>query len=203
MPEQHNHNLDPALQELEAALGDMTPTGSNALAEGSGQRDQLMFAMGQAAMQKRTRRTRIGAHIGTAAVALLVGALITLPWRFDHTSSPQGGNPGHFVKWPVDKSDSNKTASSKDQSKQIEVVQINDDVKTEPAAHWKLVDTLSKRLFERAHNDERYVSVRQRVLEHGLDALPESSTGHAPSNPGMLRHRGGDGQGGSGFFDLF
>lgn len=199
MPEQHNHNLDPALRELEAALGDMTPTGSNTRVEGSGQRDQLMFAMGQAATRQRTRRARMGSHIGTALIALFVGTLVTLPWRVGPATDQPGVNPGRYVKTPDDSGNSNNSVKTKDQEKRIDVVRDNTSQEVAPSTNWKLVDTLSKRLFERADDDERYVSVRQRVLEQGLDALPESSTGHATSGTGNLRHRGSS----SGLFDLF
>jgi len=70
---QNENGLNPLEQELEAALGTLTPTQAGL------SRDQVMFAAGQASMR---RRNRIWQGISSALVVLLLVALL---WRPEPT----------------------------------------------------------------------------------------------------------------------
>lgn len=190
MPEQHNpHNLDPALRELESALGDIMPAGLNAVGEGSGQRDQLMFAMGQAASGQHTRRVRMGTHVGTAMIALLVGTLITLPWRTDPTSTSPKANNGRFVKSDadIDSEDKTKMPAPKQQ-----VVAVDEKSSGKNETHqWALLKILQGDHKAQPGDELRYASMRELVFEQGVDALPEARTGVAGGSVPVVVHRFG------------
>lgn len=180
-----NQGLNPALSELESALGDLAPVNEGTLGEGSGQRDQLMFAMGRAAAVKRARRSQFG----TALVALLVGTLVTLPWRLGSTPAPSG-NSNTLVTKDDGKVQPPDRKVKLDTLPRV-VIDERDTVAVSEVNPLRLLEWLGARPAERSDDDPRYVSIRDRVLEHGVDGLPEGRTGIAGGAGATLMNRFG------------
>lgn len=185
----HEDGLTPALSELESALSGLSPSGA-----GDGEnarRDELLFALGRAAGRRSARRRQVA----TAVTALLVGALLMLPWRLGADDGANNdGLPGRVVSdaggdGNVNRSIGEGSASppaglrgDRDNGDDADGDGRRDSLTVATSPRWSVGRAFASLIGEEAHADGRadappasYVALRQRVLEEGLDALPAAS----------------------------
>lgn len=185
----HEDGLTPALSELESALGGLSPRGAGD-DDGARRRDELLFALGRAA-DRRTARRR---QVATAVTALLVGALLMLPWRLGADDGANNdGLPGRVA--TEDDGERGERGDSVDSKRELLDPRADgddadgnggrDSLAAATSPRWTIGRAVASLIGDEAKKDARgdappasYVSLRRRVLEEGVDALPAASASH-------------------------